>query len=41
MNVAADQIIYGYPVEENLWIDIGSFKQLDHARTIALEKYLN
>jgi NDP-sugar pyrophosphorylase family protein len=41
MNAAADQIIYGYPVEENLWIDIGSFKQLDYAKSIAPEEYLN
>jgi NDP-sugar pyrophosphorylase family protein len=41
MNAAADQIILGYPVEENLWIDIGSFKQLEHAQSIAPDEYLN
>jgi NDP-sugar pyrophosphorylase family protein len=41
MNVAGDQIIYGYPAEDNLWIDIGSFEQLEYAQNIAPEKYLN
>jgi len=41
MNEAADQTIYGYPVEDNLWIDIGSFKQLEYAQTIEPKEYLN
>jgi len=40
MNLVESNIIYGYPVEENLWIDIGSFEQLQYARQIDPEIYL-
>jgi len=41
MNLAESYYIYGYPAEDNLWIDIGSFSKLKHANTIEQEKYLN
>lgn len=34
MNVSLDQPIIGYPVENNLWLDIGSFEKLEFAQSI-------
>jgi NDP-sugar pyrophosphorylase family protein len=40
MQVGADHRIYGYPVEHNLWLDIGSHRQLEEANLIDPGKYL-
>ena len=40
MNVSLEHPIIGYPVEKNLWLDIGSFEKLESARKIDPEKYL-
>jgi NDP-sugar pyrophosphorylase family protein len=40
MEAVTDHDIYGYPVEDNLWIDIGSFENLDYSQTIDPAKYL-
>ena len=39
MSLVGSNTIYGYPVEDNLWIDIGSFEQLMYARKIDPEIY--
>lgn len=41
MNLASEYLIYGYPVEGSLWIDIGSFEKLEYAQTIDPKTYLN
>jgi MurNAc alpha-1-phosphate uridylyltransferase len=41
MEVVGKCAIYGYPVEDNLWIDIGSVEQLEYAQNIDPELYLN
>jgi NDP-sugar pyrophosphorylase family protein len=40
MNVSMDHPIIGYPVEQNLWIDIGSFEKLELAQSIDPQIYL-
>ncbi len=40
MNVSLEHPIIGYPVEQNLWMDIGSFEKLEHAQTIDPQIYL-
>ncbi|MBS0001097.1 MAG: NTP transferase domain-containing protein [Cyclobacteriaceae bacterium] len=40
IELAASYRIYGYPVEDNLWMDIGSHKQLEEASQIDPEIYL-
>jgi NDP-sugar pyrophosphorylase family protein len=40
MNVSLEHPIIGYPVEQNLWLDIGSFEKLEHAQTIDPKIYL-
>lgn len=40
MNVSLEHPIIGYPVEQNLWMDIGSFEKLEYAQTIDPQIYL-
>jgi hypothetical protein len=40
MNVSVKHMIIGYPVEQNLWMDIGSFEKLEYAQTIDPNIYL-
>ena len=40
MNVSLEHPIIGYPVEQNLWMDIGSFVKLEHAQAIDPQIYL-
>jgi NDP-sugar pyrophosphorylase family protein len=40
MQIGADQKIIGFPVEDNLWLDIGSHQQLEEANRIDPAKYL-
>jgi len=40
MNVSLEHPIIGYPVEQNLWMDIGSFEKLEHAQAIDPQIYL-
>ena len=40
MDLVESQTIYGYPVEKNLWIDIGTFEQLEYAQKIDPGLYL-
>jgi NDP-sugar pyrophosphorylase family protein len=40
MNVSLEYPIIGYPVEQNLWVDIGSFEKLDLAQSIDPQIYL-
>lgn len=41
MKVADSYPIYGYSVENNLWMDIGSFEKFELAQNINPETYLN
>lgn len=41
MKMADRYPIYGYSVEENLWMDIGSFEKLELAQNINPKVYLN
>jgi NDP-sugar pyrophosphorylase family protein len=40
MNVSLEHPIIGYPVEQNLWMDIGRFEKLEYAQTIDPKIYL-
>lgn len=40
MEQAGNRAIYGFPVDDHLWIDIGSFEKLEYARSLDPALYL-